>query len=178
MKKIIEILKSISFLGFILILFLIYSRTIFPAKRFEKIEAPDLKVYYNSEQLYKMFDKMDSKAIETYKKEIITLDILYPIIYGLLFISLILVLGNKLNISEKKLNLIIFIPLISIIFDIIENISNFYIISNLPQRIGLASFSGFFTLIKWLSIFISLLIILYYSIMLLLKRLKESSRVQ
>jgi len=178
MKRIIGILKSISFLGFILILFLVYSRTIFPAKKFENIDAPDLKVYYNSAQLYKMFDKMDTKSLETYKTQIITLDILYPIIYGLLFISLILVLGNKLNITEKKLNLIIFIPLTSILFDIIENLSNYYIISNLPQRIALANFSGFFTLIKWLSIFLTLLIILYYSIMLLLKRLKESSAVQ
>jgi len=175
MKKIMDILKSTSFLGFILIVFLIYSRTVFPSNKFEKIDVPDLKVYYGSEKLYSMLEKMENKQLTDYKSYLISLDIVYPIIYGLLFISLLLTLGNRIKINQRKLKLILIIPLISIIFDILENLTNYHIISQLPDRVSISSISGFFTLIKWVSIFVSILFILSYSIRLLLEKIKESS---
>ena len=114
----------------------------------------DLKFTHSPEVTYKTFNAMSSEQRKGYMIGELTTDIIYPIIYTLFLSFSLLLLFNGSRIIP-------IIPHGALIADVFENLSIFPLLKMYPKEIDwLAWVSSIFTTIKWLFVFISLLLLI------------------
>jgi hypothetical protein len=99
----------------------------------------------------------------------LTLDIIYPIVYAMLFAIILTMIYRKLiNGPVMYLNLI---PFIALLFDYLENVTIVLMLTHYPeQSIAMATLCELFKLIKWLVFILILFLIIYGLIKLLFRR--------
>ncbi len=85
-------------------------------------------------------------------------DFIYPVVYSLLIVALLSKLFD-LNNLKAGFNYLLLLPLTAAVFDLIENSSHLMILSNFSKTKSIVLFSGIVSNMKWVLIFISLLII-------------------
>lgn len=114
----------------------------------------DLKIIHGPEVTYNTFDAMSAEQQKRYMIGELTSDIIYPVIYTL-FLSFSLLL------LFKDFKTIPLIPYGAFVFDILENLSLVTLLKLYPQQIDwLAWISSIFSTLKWLFVFVSLLLII------------------
>lgn len=136
----------LAFIGaFSVILFL------FPLAHFEATEILDLKISYTSQQADELIRSYSNSDRATYRWFTVSIDILFPLCYGIFYFSLVSVLGRKLF-NHKLFEKIKYIALGGALFDILENISIFIMLSVYPKPSGfIGTVGGIFTSLKWFS---------------------------
>lgn len=127
----------------------------------------DTKLWYSSEKVYALLESYTDDEKQQYRKGMIALDFIYPLVYGLLLLLLL---------QRTKAPVIFFLfPLSAMLFDYLENSFILVMLTLLPQKLAiLGSLSGIFTLTKWLSVFITACIIVIYFAKGLLNRNQRS----
>jgi hypothetical protein len=170
MKTLSQFLNRISNGKFLIFLFLIY--TIFPAyflKNAEekinqlagkKVGVIDLTVGFNPQKILQMVADYGDEARAYYAQTEMTTDVIYPIVYALLFgVILTLLYRNK---AYKPFSWINSLPFIALFFDYLENICIVSLLQNYPsQSLNVATFCEVFKMLKWISFGISVVLILY-----------------
>lgn len=120
----------------------------------------DKKFYYTSFEMNNLISSLNSEMIKTYFSlhliDYLFILFFYPTLGLLMF-----------NVSNKRIKILL-VPLLAMVFDIIENIfidfSLYHGLSNIVM-----SLTGFITLLKFGCIFISIILIIYYIIKKILK---------
>jgi hypothetical protein len=113
----------------------------------------DLQFYYTADEAYDLLARFDAHDLQKYLLIELTLDMLYPVIYSLLF-SFVLYLLYK----NAKMAIL---PFVTAVFDVLENIGIVLLIRNLPSRLDfLASVTAVFTFLKWVTFIIVMALIL------------------
>lgn len=108
----------------------------------EHAKSLDTQFVYNADDAYEIMGNYTDSMRHTYILGEVTLDLIFPIIYTLLFSFLIFFLF-------KNTTLALF-PLIQMIFDYLENTGIVIMLSAWPNKLmGLASATSVFSLIKW-----------------------------
>jgi hypothetical protein len=126
------------------------------------LQPLDLQFSYSPDRAYELLGAYNETERFYYMIAELTLDILYPLVYGAL-LSFILYMLHK-NLKFAKL------PFDVVIIDYLENIGIVIMLLNYPTRIDwLASLTGIFTTLKWLFLAVILMLILWG----LLKKLKK-----
>ncbi len=127
-------------------------------------QSPDTSIFYTSKTLYKLAEDYGQEGRDFYIHQRFTFDLLFPLVYGLFLISTIGFLSYR--IKDHKFKYLIYLPIISVIFDYLENISTSITMYRYPSLTPIIShIAGFFTIFKWgfLSLsFIALVYILLY----------------
>jgi len=120
----------------------------------------DKKFYYTSFEMNNLISSLNSEMIKTYFSlhliDYLFILFFYPTLGLLMF-----------NVSNKRIKILL-IPLLAMVFDIIENIFiDFSLYHGLSKIV--MSLTGFITLLKFSCIFISIILIIYYIIKKILK---------
>jgi hypothetical protein len=184
MKTLSQFLNRIANAKLLILLFLIYA--IFPAyflKNAEekinqlagkKIGVIDLTIGFNPQKTYQMVADYGDEARAYYAQTEVTTDVIYPIVYALLFgVILTLLYRNK---AYKPFSWINLLPFVALIFDYLENICIVSLLQNYPsQSLNTATFCEVFKMLKWVSFGISVVLILYGLIRLLLTKVSKNT---
>ena len=159
--------KIIIVLGIILLFFMLY---LFPTYQAEineiadnKVQLLDVRFSYSKTDVDETFEGMGYEGRKIYQFILGFIDMIYPIIYGLLLFLLLVKLTEKF--SNYKLKLICFIPMIAGLFDYIENFGISRMLNNYPLISELnVNFASIATSMKWFFVFVSLILVLIFSI--------------
>lgn len=158
----------------LLILFgiiLIFNLYIFPTFVISNpdTKALDTMLCYSPEEAYDVLSGFSQNELQRYSISLLTVDILYPLIYGLFFALSI----SQLFVQKRLL----LIPLAVFIFDVLENIGIATLINYYPEKIYcLAKITSTFTSLKWLGICAVLLLIATKFILQLIDRFTTQRR--
>ena len=129
---------------------------------------PDTEMYYGFAQLQNLFNHYGEAGRMIYLK-LQFVDMVYPLVYSFLLASLLFLLARK-----TRLENFIFLPFVAAFFDYCENILLRINILDFPGMnkilVNLAAFS---TLLKWCSVFVSVVVILVIFLRVLITRVKN-----
>lgn len=134
-----------------------------------ELGSPDLSLFYSPKDLYQMAEQYGSAGREAYVRARFTFDLIFPVIYTLFLVtSISRVLGAVLPKNSRwcMLNLA---PIAGMILDLLENTATSFVMSRYPALSPLsANLAPVFTLLKWIFVVGSFLILFSSAIALLL----------
>ena len=144
---------------------LIFSTVIFPRYQ-DQLKAIagdtatvlDIRMSYDLETVQSLFDQYGPEGRAISMKVHYLIDMLYPIFYGGFLVLLLIYLMGKNN-------WIGWLPLAGIVLDVAENLSILRLLNQYPNITeNMVLMSSVFTMGKWITLSISILFILFYSI--------------
>jgi hypothetical protein len=140
----------------------------------KKIGVIDLTVGFNPQKTLQMVADYGDEARAYYAQTEMTMDVIYPIIYALLFgIILTILYRNK---AYKPFPWINLLPFVALIFDYLENICIVSLLQNYPsQSLNTTTFCEVFKMLKWIAFGISVVLILYGLIRFLLIKFSKNA---
>lgn len=116
--------------------------------------SPDTSFFYSVETLYQIAEEYGEAGREYYINSRFTFDVIWPVVYGFFLVSA-LSLTFKNPIASKSFYMFNLLPLFGMGFDFFENITVSYVMFRYPQTTFIAYLSPYFTLMKWLLIYLS-----------------------
>lgn len=144
---------------------LIFSTVIFPRYQ-DQLKAIagdtatvlDIRMSYDLETVQNLFDQYGPEGRAISMKVHYLIDMLYPIFYGGFLVLLLIYLMEK----SKWIG---WLPLAGIVLDVAENLSILRLLNQYPNITeNMVLISSVFTMGKWITLSISILFILFYSI--------------
>jgi len=121
----------------------------------------DMHFSYTPQRAYQVISAHSSEALQAMAITRLTLDIVYPLVYGLLISFLLIVTFRRAFPKNKFTDLVVFIPWGGVLFDYLENISLATMYLSYPTKlIPLAWMATIFTAIKWTLIGIGFALVL------------------
>jgi hypothetical protein len=135
----------------------------------------DENFFYNASQAYELIGNYSANERWQYVLTVMTVDLIYPLVYALLLSSLSILPIQKLSISSKRIIRFAYISFAAAIFDVLENSSITILMLNYPVKFNsIATLAGCFTAAKWLLVVMSILFILYlYSLVFIQKYIRR-----
>jgi len=123
----------------------------------------DISGVSTGKAVYEIIEKYDDSIRQGYIIGALTLDLIFPIVYTLLFAFLLFLFWGKSKLA--------ILPLLQMIFDYLENGSVVIMLSAWPTRLEwLASTTVIFSMIKWALAGITSVLIIVGGIRFLIKR--------
>jgi hypothetical protein len=126
------------------------------------IPTPDLSFYFGIEDLYGWAESYGKAGRESYIRTRFTFDIIWPLIYtGFLFSSIGGLLYRR-GLQDSIVNRFLLLPLGSLVFDYLENISSSIVMWRYPLRTPLVDYAvTVFTPLKWIILGLSFTVFSY-----------------
>jgi hypothetical protein len=115
-------------------------------------DSPDTSFFYTSTDLYNMAEAYGADGRAAYVRARFTFDLIFPLTY-LFFLaaSISWVMKRAVPDMKNRWRLLNLFPVLGVLFDYLENISASIVMVNYPQpTFLLASLTPIFTLIKWI----------------------------
>lgn len=133
----------------LIVLYLFIILLLFPAFATEAYASPlDLMFHYSPDQAYALIESYGPKVRHSYAISALTLDVIYPLTYSLLF-SVWLSMLLKGQGSFKCA--VVMLPFVILLFDLLENSGIVIMLLNYPQRLDIiAQLTSMATSIKWI----------------------------
>ncbi|MEA3392759.1 MAG: hypothetical protein U9Q91_07245 [Candidatus Marinimicrobia bacterium] len=127
----------------------------------------DTEMTYNAEDAYEIIGNYTNNMRQRYILGEITLDLVFPVIYTFLFSFLIFFLYKNTTIA--------LFPFLQMIFDYLENTGIVILLSAYPNKImWLATATSIFSMIKWVLVGMTSLIVLLGAVQFVVKRRKTT----
>ena len=158
--------------GWLVLLFMagdiFFNAVVLPGQQ-AKIEAGsggvgpiDLQIFYTPEKVYGMIASYSAEVRASYRLFELTGDILYPIVYTLFFSLAITWLFQRGFASNSNMHKYNVVPFGAWLFDLFENLGIVTMLSVYPSTPTLVAWlSAKFTLIKWMFVAATALLLLY-----------------
>lgn len=129
----------------------------------------DLTFGFSPERTLQMVEDYGDAGRAYYSQVELTIDIIYPVVYALLFaVILTLIYSRLIGGPVQYLNVL---PFVAMFFDYLENITIVSMLNNYPeQSIAMATLCELFKLFKWLIFGLILFLIIYGLIKLAFRR--------
>ncbi len=140
----------------LLLLVIFFNVLIMPGMAGEKsIEPIDIQFAYSPEKAYSLIESYGDETRAQYRKGLMTLDVIYPVIYTL-FISIALMVLFPGNYK------LAWVPYLAFAADIFENAGIITMLSYYPQRLNVVALvTSFFTTVKWILALVLVVVLLY-----------------
>lgn len=136
-----------------------------------------LQVSLSADSFGSIIKEWNHAALLSVYKKHFYLDFLHPIWYSL-FLASFISKTFHLNNTNHKYNYLLLLPFVAGLLDIIENILHLYILSNLNDISKVVVLiSGITSNIKWLLVFISIVIILQMLVTYLITKRKNTKKL-
>lgn len=116
--------------------------------------SPDTSFFYSVEKLYQIAEEYGEAGRQYYINSRFTFDVVWPIVYGFFLISAFSLTFKK-PIAGKSFYLFNLLPLFGMSFDFSDNITAVYLMIKYPQTTFIAYFAPYFTLMKWLFLYLA-----------------------
>ena len=129
----------------------------------QPVGSPDTSLYYSADHLYRIADAYGQEGRQAYIRARFTFDVIWPLVYTFFLLTAVSYLGRRalpLGSSWRLANLL---PLAGVLFDFLENISTSLVMARYPLTTPvIAEMAGVFTLLKWLFIGSSFLVLVMW----------------
>ncbi len=162
---------------FLFSLILAFNFFVFPDFFRRSMAPPDVRIFYSTNYLN---DYLKSLPADYRVKQLIfywTCDFIYPLIYTVFLSIVYIMLLPKVRLKSSKAEIFVFFPLIIWIFDMIENTILTLLIIDVSKGNSLYSIllkvAPFVTTLKWVSVLVNIVIILFLLIRLSFVRNKR-----
>lgn len=116
--------------------------------------SPDTSFFYSVETLYQIAEEYGEAGREYYINSRFTFDVVWPVVYVFFLVSA-LSLAFKKPIAGRYFYMFNLLPLFAIVFDFLENIMTAYVMFRYPLFSLVAYGAPYFTLMKWLLIYLA-----------------------
>jgi hypothetical protein len=137
------------------------------------VEPLDLSYYYTAQEAFERIEAF-GEARPFYAMVELTADLLYPLVYGFFLSVLLVTLYRRGFAAGNRVQMVAFLPLLSTVFDYAENTSIAYMLLIYPAESPLvATWAGFFTLIKWFTLLLTIIAVLLGFVAYLVKGLRR-----
>lgn len=136
--------------------------------------SPDTSFFYRPEALYEMAEAYGEAGREAYVRARFTFDLIFPLVYGsFLTFTIGWFLGKALA-EGSRWRLFNLTPVLGVIFDLLENSAASLVIGLYPQRLtAIAWLASVFTLVKWIFVYGSFVVLLAAIVVWLVKMFKR-----
>lgn len=132
----------------------------------QAVGSPDTSLYYSAEQLYRIAETYGLEGRQAYIRARFTFDVIWPLVYTFFLLTAVSYLGRRafpMGSSWKLANLL---PLVGVLFDFLENFSTSLVMARYPLSTPvIAELAGVFTLLKWLFIGLSFLVLVAWLVL-------------
>ncbi len=163
MKKLVVILSKRKIKIWLTALFGFFMLVVLPVVSMVSDSAsPDTMFFYSSGRFYDLMESYGQSGRNLYIILRWTFDLVYPLVYGLFFMMIMIALNSKIK--------FLFFPILGVIFDYLENTVATINVGIYPKEVDfLVYLMQVFSLMKWLSLLITVALIIY----LLMNRLRS-----
>ncbi len=148
-------------------LFLLFTLVVFPllnsrlTQLSNGISLIDNEFSYTPEKAFQMITAYGSEGRSLYIAMTLTADLVYPIIYGLLFLLAMIYFFRSTFAPDSVVQGVIYIPLAAMAADYLENICLVILLAAFPNWLeGMAQAANIFTGLKWGLVLTSIIIVL------------------
>lgn len=163
-----------------LIIFFVFSLTVLPDQSKKaavysgETGSPDLSLFYTPDDLYRMADQFGADGRMAYVRARFTFDLAWPAVYGVFLLASAAWSLGILTDQNNRWRLLVFPPLMAVIFDLLENMTAAIVIGRFPSPSFLAAMMApYFTLLKWVLVAASFALAVLLSGLALFKLLKK-----
>ncbi len=152
--------KSVLFFFALQMLFNIVIMPAFSGSNQHDLPTLDLQFAYTPERAYEIVASYTPEMRQAAAFTRLTLDIIYPIIYGMMLSLLLMLTFRRAFVSRPFADAAVFLPWGGVLFDYLENICFAIIFLAYPQKYPfIAQLAAIFTSIKWSLIGLSFVLI-------------------
>ena|SRR5687768_13789179 len=145
----------------------------------EEITVLDTRFSYTQEEVLTDFEKLGQEGRVLYTVMVGHIDMVYPMIFGFLFVLILAYLLRNITHPQSNWMFLALFPLLAIFFDYLENFNTLHLLKTFPNITEEAVSRGEkFTLLKHIFGLTSVAAILTLSVVLLVKRARNRSRVE
>ncbi|MCX7608697.1 MAG: hypothetical protein N2049_05710 [Anaerolineales bacterium] len=157
-------------------LFLTFTVFILPAAASadgKSLSVLDRRFWYTPQQAYEAISQYSPEARQAAMLTHLSLDVMYPLIYGLLLSLLLLVVYRHAPVAQQSQ--LVLLPWRAVFADLFENTGLVVMFALYPARFSLLSWlTAIFTALKWLQLGLSLLVLLIGVLLLISRKIKRS----
>ena len=171
--------KKFTILGFIL--FLAFSIIFLPGQNriteaySAGMGSPDTSFLYTPAKLYQMAETYGSEGRTAYIHARWTFDVAFPIIYTFFLVTSLSWFEKKALKEDSEFRTGNLLPFFAMAFDLLENISTTLVFANYPKYLAWVNMlAPFFTLMKWICVSSSFILLLALLILSVVKRKEKS----
>lgn len=165
-KRVIVIITGVVFILFMILVLPYMAEQLLDATN--SSSSPDTLMSFNISDFYDMVESYGSHGRRVYIIQRWTFDVVWPLVYGCFLFSAISYLVEKNNKYRRQ---IILIPIIAVLFDLIENTFASIIMGIYPKQFDVMFyFLRIASTIKWVLIVVAFLLV----IALLVQKIKKS----
>jgi hypothetical protein len=150
-----------------LLISLVFTAVVLPrqtadAARFSKgVGSPDLSLFYSPDELYRMAQTYGEEGRDYFIRVRWTLDVIWPVLYTVFLCTAISWLFKKAITTQSWLWRTNLVPLLAGILDLLENSANSIVMYRYPAQTPIAAtLAPLFTLLKWISVSASFILLL------------------
>lgn len=142
------------------IFFLLFVIFILPAESTKSLAlglemSPDTSIYYTASRLYEIAFSYGAEGRRFYIHQRFTFDLIWPIVYGS-FLFITSVYFYNLGKIHVKAFIWLYLPIIAVTFDYLENIMTALVMYRFPNETFLFDrLAGVMTLLKWITLSLS-----------------------
>lgn len=159
MKQITWIHALVTFLVFLLFMVFVLPNESAKSADLGLENSPDTSLFYTATQLYDTAEQYGVEGRAFYVRQRFTFDLVWPLVYGSFLFASTAYFGQ--GISGKRRRILVFLPVIAVAFDYLENIMTATVMNRFPLETFLfANLAGFATSLKWIALSISFLVVL------------------
>ena len=127
----------------------------------EDVRLLDLHPGFTPDDAWQLLERLGPEGRVLYQRVELTLDMIYPVIYSLLLVALLVFFFNRVLPTDSLFRRLALLPFAAAVFDVFENTGIALMIQRFPERFDtLASITSVFGLLKWATIALSILFIL------------------
>jgi hypothetical protein len=131
----------------------------------------DLRMGYSVAEVSQYLVDLGEEGRLNYYNNFYPVDLFYPIAYAVFYFSVLVFLLKLLSVDKGKLNLLLFLPILGLIFDWGENLFIRSFINDFPVIVSFkCQISALFTVAKFLSVYGALLSIILLLILLIIRK--------
>jgi hypothetical protein len=130
----------------------------------------DLRTYYNASNAYAVLESLHSEGRKLYLDFLLTFDLVFPPLYSFCLAIVICMLFRKSALSQNWVQTLCLLPFLTGGFDYLENIAIITMLLKFPTHIFLSSCAGYFTLVKWIFMWLCISLVIIGSAVALFKK--------
>jgi len=136
--------------------------------------SPDTAFFYLPQELYEIAEAYGEAGRQAYVRARFTFDLAFPLVYGgFLAFTISWFLGKALE-EDSRWRLLNLVPVLGVIFDLLENIAASLVIGLYPQRLAAAAWlASVFTPVKWIFVYGSFAVLLAAVVVWLVRMIKR-----
>ncbi len=170
------IITSLIFIAFII--FVLPKVSEYSSRAIGVMDSPDTSLIYSGKDLYNTAKSYGQEGRNIYIKLRWTFDLAWPIVYTLFLASWIIKLSEYISRGSKNktIKYLFLLPIIAMFFDFLENIGATIVMTRYPlQSSIIATITPVMTLLKWLTLsgsFLILMVLILISILIKVRTTK------